>query len=226
MAKMIGILGGMGAFAGLSMCQHLMRIAANNGAVHDSDFPKLLYYNLPCLGMDETGVVDSVKVFSQLRGIIGRMDSFGCHVIVPACNSILKFHAKLQTHYSGTLLNLVECCCLKVNIPGPVGVICSQSSRADRLYEDFLVRLNHVCITTTDDEQKVVNSIIKSAMRGEDDTQNCTQLNNVMENLKHRGACSIILGCTELGLVSKPDTDLPVFDSAKTAMEDAFYFRG
>ena len=44
----------------------------------------------------------------------------------------------------------------------------------------------------------------------------------IMDELHARGAQGIVLGCTELGLVIRPeDTDLPLFDTAILHAEEA-----
>lgn len=223
---MIGILGGMGAFAGLSLCEHLMREAVKKGATKDTDFPKLLYYNLPCQGMDETGIVDSQLVLGQLRGVIGRMESFGCDVIVPACNSVMRFHGKLQGLYSGTLINPVESACCRVERGQPVGVICSQSTKSDQLYEEFLLRKGAMPVPTTAPEQAEVNQVIGDVMAGKSSHTDALVLHSVICNLKARGASTIILGCTELGLANEISSSAPIIDAGFSAVEDALCFNG
>lgn len=226
MKRMVGIVGGLGAFAGLRMLEHAIKTAAAIGAVKDDDFPSILYYNLPIRGMDERGVVDEKAVLNQLRGLVGRMESFGCEVIVMGCNSTHIFWPKLQGWFSGTMLNIVEIGAAKASSHSPVGVICSETTKASGMYGDSLGRLHAGCIETDAGEQKNVTSIILSVIQGKQTRRHSSDLHGIICSLKARGARSVILGCTELGIVSEFGYDIPVIDSGLVAVEAAIKFNG
>jgi len=227
MSKMIGIIGGMGAFAGMRVLDHAIRESAKKGVICDSDFPRILFYNLPVRGMDKTGITDEKLVLSQLRGVIGKMESFGCDVIVIACNTVHCFHSKLQGFFSAYILNIIDAACDRVNSSSPVGVICSETTKKKRLYEFALERRKIASVQTSESDQSKVNEIIHSVICGTNSRHHALELNAVISNLKCAGARQVILGCTELGAVFEVSCcDISVVDSGIIAVEMALEYNG
>lgn len=201
MSKMLGIIGGMGAFAGLDLLNYAFTQAARHGASKDEDFPSVLFYNLPAQGMNERGVSDQKLVKSQLRGAISRMESFGCEIILIACNTVYSFYPDLQGFYSGKLLNMIDVACSALNKENTVGVMCSETSRSCGLYATRLKRQNRSVIECDYDEQTMINHAVDAVISGRCTDLNVRDIRAVVCNLKARGAESVIVGCTELPLV-------------------------
>lgn len=224
MKSPIGILGGMGAFAGLRLVQHAIQKAAENGAKSDSDYPKLLFYNLPIEGMDKYGVTDRKVVFSQLRGAIDHMTAFGCNPIVIACNSVHSFHSRLQGTTNSTLLNIVEIGVSASLEHSPVGIMCSRTSKKDGLYDGIPVGKR---IHTEETDQVAIDHVIENVIEGHTHNGCSASLKSVADNLISKGAKSILLGCTELGCAFDPlYIDIPVFDSGIVAVDTALNWNG
>ena len=65
--KTIGILGGMGPEASLNMYKTIINLCQDKyNCQQDFDFPKIIIYNLPLIGFDETGIRNKILVKSQL----------------------------------------------------------------------------------------------------------------------------------------------------------------
>lgn len=201
MSRMLGIIGGMGAFAGLDLLQYAFQKAAERGATKDDEFPKILFYNLPAKGMDEKGVSDPKLIKSQLQGAIHRMESFGCEIILIACNTVHAFYPQLQERYSGQLLNMIDLACAALDKEQSVGVMCSETSKNFGLFTDKLKRSNREVVECDYEEQHMINHAVDSVIAGRPTDSNTRDIRAVVSNLKARGAQSVIIGCTELPLV-------------------------
>lgn len=217
MKKMLGIIGGMGAYAGLDLLRYAL---SHSNAVRDEDFPNILFHNLPIRGMNECGIVDKKLVKSQLRGCVERMESYGCDTILIACNTVHVFHSELQGVYSGVLLNMVDLACSAVGSEKRIGLMCSRTSISHRLYQDRLERNGKVVIPCERNEQCCVDRTIDCVIRGE--SVDIRNLMTVFDGMKSRGAESVIIGCTELPLALKcVSTPVPTIDAGRVSVDAA-----
>jgi aspartate/glutamate racemase len=132
--KNLGIISGMGAFAGIRLANFLLDQAQDSKIMQDSDFPEFLLYNLPVKGMDETGIVDEGLVKSQLKKAISKMEVWECKQIIIACNSAHVFLDELQTYFDGQIINMIDAACQSATAD-KVGVLCSDSTKKSKLYE-------------------------------------------------------------------------------------------
>lgn len=182
----------MGSYAGLDLLDYALR---HGNPKSDSEFPRVLYYNLPIEGMNETGLKDEKKVFGQLRVAIDGMQHFGCQRAVIACNSAHTFWAKLQGFTPMVILNMVDiganACCGK----GPVGVLCSETSKRSGLYDTYFNRYRTEFIHTNKAEQEEVNDLIGQVICGPFSPGG---LLDVCRALVGRGAKTLLAGCTEV----------------------------
>lgn len=222
MNRPLGIVGGMGSFAGERLLHHALTTAVSRGAIDDDDFPKVIYYNLPVSGLDISGVSDGKQIFNQLRVAISQLESIGCDRIIIACNSVHVLHSKLQGMVAGQIINIVESGCRRAAPLSPVGVVCSETSKRSMLFDSALRRFDAECIHTNEEEQFSINSIIGSVIVNRHGREQFDALRTVAYGLSSRGAHSLLIGCTELSLVRDPALDsMPTFDCGFVAVEEA-----
>jgi aspartate/glutamate racemase len=220
--KLIGIIGGMGAFAGLRLVEHAFNVAIANGARKDSEFPRLVYYNLAARGMDESGMSDAKVVFHQLRIAIGQMQLVGCNPILIACNSVHEIYSKLTEFCGSDLMNIVELGCHAAAELGEVGVLCSSSSRHAKLFDKELGRFGRSPIYIEASVQCKLDRVIARAITRSIGPSDAEAVVDLCSQLKVSGAKCVLFGCTEIGLVV--DTKLiplPVVDCGCVAVEQA-----
>lgn len=224
--KPIGILGGMGAFASLRLAEYAMKRAVSQGASRDSDFPKLLLYNIPVSGLDPSGMCDAKLLFRELRAAASHMETFGCCPIIIACASAHSLYAKLQSCLHVPILNLVELGAAAVT-EAPVAILCSDSARREHLYEGYLSNRRMDFIYPNDASQSLLRSVIEYAMRGDKIPKAKGLLETVVSEVHHLGAKSVLLGCTELGCVCEPESlPLTAIDAGIETMKVALEYHG
>lgn len=217
----LGVIGGLGAAAGVNLVQRLVKTYQKSGAKSDSDFPDFVYHNLPCYGMDEFGICNQQQVFDQLIGSMHMLLNTKCDVIFIACNTVHVFHERLQMLFpSFTIINNISETCRKVADCKKVGVLCSRNSKSMELFEKALAHINVECIQTDEVEQEVIDDCIAHVITGKQTQADYGVVGNVMVLMRKRGAEKIILGCTELPiLVDWEDPD--AVDAGMCGMEKA-----
>lgn len=202
--KKIGIIGGMGASAGLRLLDILIKAYQKNGAVKDNDFPEVFLHNLSSKGMDETGIVDHDLIKKDLVQSVAILNWCGAETIIIACNSVHAHHKYLQSCSDAEILNMVEIAVDIVGAAKKVGVISSASTKASNLYSDALAARGIEVIQTTDAQQKTADGIIAKVISGKSGTAEQLLLAGIADSIRRNGAEQIILGCTELPLVGIP----------------------
>lgn len=222
MKQMLGIIGGMGSFAGLSLANYALRRAVTNGAALDEDFPKMVYYNIPTSGLGISGVTNEKLLFRDLRNAVSHLETIGCKLIVIACASAHVLYGKLQGLAVAKILDLVEIGCEKAAQFGEVGVLCSDSSKHHGLFDIQISRFKAKCLHTTSEEQLKINEAIQAVMLNRQTRNHALDLQSVVCNLHARGAKGILLGCTELPLaVDRGFTSLAMVDAGQAAIDTA-----
>lgn len=206
---MLGILGGMGAFAGQRLVKRAFEMAVEHGAKKDSDFPRLLYYNLPAKGLDPTGVHDSKTFLQEVRAALSRMEMCGCHRLMIACMSAYAIYPKLQDGCSAEILNVPEFVAYDLCNHKKIGVLCSESCRKAGVWDRAFGRKEIECIYPTN--QAVVTAYIESAITDSYPSPVLMALGEVCLELQDKAA-AVLAGCTEL------QSQEPVYNAAEIGL--------
>jgi aspartate racemase len=189
----IGILGGMGALAGVRFLSMVVEECQKRGSKEDSDFPEITFVNLTSRGMNNTGVINADVFLKDLQYGVNILRRSGVYKIVMACNTAYLFLHRLR-HDGTDILDMPKLAVQSLN-GDSFGVICSDTSRLNKLYGE--------AIYCTDDQQVRVDTVIDRVMSGKHCEPDRLMIGAIMNELKQRGAKQIILGCTELPLVMR-----------------------
>lgn len=218
--KTLGIISGMGAFAGMRLAKYLLDQAQDSKIMLDSDFPEFILYNLPVKGMDETGITDEELVKSQLKSALEKIEVWGCQQVVIACNTAHIFLHELQSNFDGHIINMIQCACDEVRVK-KVGILCSDTTKNARLYENALDRKGIQSVSTTDIEQKALNDAVKNAISGRPIRGNLTDAEHIIIRMSRAGADEVIVGCTEIPLILESRTAMNLIDAGQSAINRA-----
>jgi aspartate racemase len=226
--KTIGILGGMGSVASVNLYDQIIKKAQQEyGAKEDHEFPPIILYNLPLVGLGASGISESNTdiVKSQLIDGVGKLEKWGSDFIVIACNTVHKFHKEMQESINIPVVNILDETADEVWHAGyrNVGVVSSNSSNRWGLYKEVLERKGINAISMSEEQGQKVEQVIADVMTGLHLGKDRDVLKSVVVDLEKRGAEGVILGCTELPLVlNQEDVETKIFDStnilAKAAM--------
>jgi aspartate racemase len=218
--KTLGIISGMGAFAGIRLAKYLLDKSQDLKIMEDSDYPEFLLFNLPIKGMDETGIIDEQLVKIQLKKTLKKMDDWGCEQVIIGCNSAHIFFDELQSYFSGELINMIDAACQCVT-EDKVGILCSDTTKKSRMYENCLKSVGVIPVSTTDDEQIALNEAVKAAISGRSILGNLTDVESIIIRMCHAGAEEIIIGCTEIPLILESRTAMKFIDAGQEAVNFA-----
>lgn len=219
--KKIGIVGGMGAIAGVRLVEYLVQKSQRDGAMLDHEFPEFVLHSIPISGMDETGIIDPPEVLQQLNNSLSDLNSIGCTSAIIACNSAHVLFSELNSYSTMNLLNVIQLACADCKADC-VGVLSSASTRTSQMYEQGIAARKRKAIIATDEEQSVLNSAIKAVISNRQTKAHFMAVERVALQMTRRGAEEIIIGCTELPLVIGEDRmALRFIDAGKSAINHA-----
>lgn len=209
----LGIIGGMGAAAGVRMAHDLVVLAQRYGAVNDEDYPDFILHNLPFHGLNFTGVEYPYVVKNQLEYALRLMSTLECQYAIVACNSVHGILPDVAKEFTGTILSLVECAMAETTGPN-TGVICSRTTKSSGLYSACKIQ-------TTDEEQDDLDRAIAIAMAGKQNRNTYAIVEGTIQDMINRGAEQVIVGCTELPMCIRPEFSYPVIDAGLAALRRA-----
>jgi aspartate racemase len=204
--RKLGIIGGIGASAGVNLVARLVLHYQKAGAVKDSDFPEFVYYNLPAYGMDALGICNQDQVFGQLESAMHLLSDAKCNVVFIACNTVHVFHERLQALFPAiTIVNNIAESCHWAQDCSKVGVLASRNSKTLGLFGKALAHLNIECVETDEIEQQALDKSIERVIAGKEGGVDFQLLFNIAHLMTGRGAEKFILGCTELPMLMDCD---------------------
>lgn len=219
--NVIGVLGGIGPNASAYVHQRLIDLAQNEfGCVADIDFPPIVVWSAPIGGMDEKGIVSVDAVRSGLVDGLNLLESHGCDVILIACNTVHILYDELVNSIATPIIHMVRETCATARAQGVsrVGVISSETTRTLGLYEQAVRSFGMQSIPITQDEQTILNTIIGHVMSGRQGIEDQKMLKDIINRLVRNGCETIIVGCTELPLVTRSmQCEVPLIDSVDVA---------
>ena len=124
----------------------------------------------------------------------------GVDFIVIPCNTVHYFYEEMQAAVNIPIISIIEKTVdFAKNFKKPI-ILSSETTNKLKLYENKL-KENYVDFFSVDDQtQHVLNNIIKKVMSGNDCIKEKEIIYKKVQELKQKGADSVILGCTELPL--------------------------
>ncbi|MBE6066151.1 MAG: amino acid racemase [Clostridium lundense] len=201
MSKIVGILGGMGPQA---TCDLFSKIINYTNAKSDQENIHLLIDNnveIPdrtsyILGKGENPITPMVETAVKLRNA-------GAEMIIIPCNTAHYFYNKLTEAVEVPFINMIEevgkyiyesygkC---------KVGLLATTGTYEGKVYETYCKRYNVEIVSPSDEDKNFILDLIYRVKAG-DMNFNIDKIIEVLNEFKHNGVNTIILGCTELPLV-------------------------
>lgn len=213
----IGIIGGMGPSASGYLYNTINSLAISEfGAKENHDFPETILYSVPVPDFISSG--KNMKIASlMLKSTIKKMNNFSLTVMGIACNTAHILLPKLQRVSQTKFISMVdEVCSVVVEKDFKrIGLLGTSSTILSSLYQKVLEANGIKVITPKKNEQKRIDTIIKSILAESTGYEDKEFLMQVSNDMKKAGAEAIILGCTELPLLFPKKYTLPIFNSVE-----------
>ena len=211
--KKIGIIDGMGAFAGARFFQTLLEKISQEKLI----IPEIILnaVSIEDFIADQSKITAAKKIISQRIKFFNQQD---ISMIVMACNTAHIMHPdllKISKCPFPSIINLVveE---VKNKKSKRIGVLASPTTLKTRLYEDKLIIEGLTPVIPDKKFQKLLEKVIRGVLNNnliKIDIENLVNLTK--EFVKNNRIDGIILGCTELPLAFPKSEfeDIKIFDS-------------
>ena len=202
--KIIGLIGGMGPFAGARFCTLLLEKSVSDfGAKNCDEFPEIVLNSVPVPDF----ISDTKKLLeaeAMLVSRIKKLNMFGCTTIAMVCNTGHILFPQLSKVSESKMVSLIDTVRDKVVASKfkKVGLLATKTTIKSNLFQKaFLETGIHV---VNPDNQTV--ELCEKVIRGVIANTNSETLTNKLliktdEFIKKQKLDGVILGCTELTLV-------------------------
>jgi len=217
--KMIGLLGGMSWESSLEYYRIINQLVkARLGGLHSA---RCLLYSVD---FDEIESYQSQGSWDRAGEVLGSaahsLEIAGADCIVICTNTMHKVADVVQSGLEIPLIHIADATAQEIQGAGmhKIGLLGTRFTMQESFYTQRLVEsFGLQVIIPEDQEMREVDRIIYGELvLGEIKEPSRDIYRNVIEKLAGKGAEGIILGCTEIGLLVRPeDSDLPLFDTTQ-----------
>ena len=218
--RIIGVLGGMGPEATLSLFQKIIK---NTEAVRDQDHLRVLIDNNPKIPDRTPAILGSgenpLPMMIETARVLERA---GAAFIVIPCVSAHYFLDGLREGVDIPVISIIEEVVAEVEIKVPdakrIGLMATTGTIRAGLFQNRLREIGvEVLVPSSEDQENLVMSAVygESGIKaGFLSSENKEKILRASRALIGRGAQGIIGGCTEVPLaVQQRDMEVPFFDS-------------
>ena len=214
--KTIGLIGGMSWESTVTYYQLINEAVKEQlGGLHSA---KILLYSVD---FDEIEALQSGgqwdKAGAILAEIAHKLEQAGADCILICTNTMHKVADAVRAAVSVPLLHIAEATADALEAAGisRVALLGTRYTMTEDFYKSKLVARGIDVLIPESEDVDTVNSIIFDELcLGITSEASRQKLLSIIASLQKQGAQGGILGCTEIGLlISRQDTELPVFDT-------------
>lgn len=215
--KTIGIIGGMSAESTAVYYQLInrainSRLGGNHSAdivMHSVDFARIV-------ALQQVG--DWTQAGYFLADSARKLESIGADFLLIATNTMHKVAPAVAAAVQIPLLHLVDATAAAIRAQGlsRVGLLGTAFTMQDGFYAERMAEHGiHTLLPAPEQQADIHRIIFEELCTGRIEAASKNFYLEAIRTLQAQGAEGIILGCTEIGLLIRPeDSPLPVFDSA------------
>ena len=224
--KTIGMIGGMSWESTVLYYQIINETVGKElGGLHSA---KILLYSVD---FDEIEKYQAGGEWEKAGEVLSEaavnLEKAGADYLVICTNTMHKVVPQIQTHIQIPIIHIAEATAdvLKESRIRKVDLLGTKYTMTQDFYKKKLTDAGiEVLIPEQPDIETVNNVIFKELCRGVVSENSKQQYLAIIDKLAAEGAQGVILGCTEIGMmISREDTQLPVFDTTRIHAEKAAY---
>lgn len=203
MSKKLGILGGMGPLATVSLFN---KIVVKTDAKKDQEHIHILIdnnINIPdrtsyLLGEGEDPTEELIKTAI-------RLEKAGADFLIMPCNTAHNFYDTIKKKINIDFLNMIEETVkfVQANYPDnkKIGLLGTDGTLKTKIYDLYFNKENIEVVNPNQDTQKSIMDIIYGVKEGSSEVA-IEKIYSAVEKFKAKGVEVFILGCTELSVVN------------------------
>jgi len=215
--KTIGMIGGMSWESTLDYYRYLnegvkSRLGGSHSArclLYSVDFEEIeRYQHAGQWDLATAVMVDAAK----------RLESGGADFVMICTNTMHKMAHEVQNAIKIPILHIVDAAAGAIKTAGlhKVGLLGTRFTMEGDFYRLRLEALHGLNVIVPDkEEREIIHRVIYDELcLGKVENKSRKQYQQIIANLSSQGAEGIILGCTEIGMLIKPeDSPIPLFDT-------------
>ena len=215
--KTIGLLGGMSWESTLTYYRVINEtVQSGLGGLHSAQILLCSVDFAPIERWQAEGQWDQIA--AVLSDAAGRLETAGADFLVLCSNTAHRVAPEIRAAVSVPLLHIAEVTAEQLKAAGitTAGLLGTRYTMTQPFYTDVLEQAGIQVLLPEGEEIGTVDAVIFDELcAGTVREESGRTLRAIAEKLRRRGAQGVVLGCTELGLLIRPDDmDVPVFDTA------------
>ncbi|NCC67423.1 MAG: aspartate/glutamate racemase family protein [Clostridia bacterium] len=214
--KTIGLIGGMSWESTVTYYQIINRVVQSRlGGFHSA---KILLYSVDFSEIEECQVKgDWDKSTDILATAAKNLETAGADFIVICTNTMHKVAPQIQERIGIPVVHIAEAAAQAINAGqiSRAALLGTKYTMTQAFYKDKLLSAGIDVIIPDEEDMEFVNHVIFDELcLGTVSDKSRQGFLRIIDKLADKGAQAIVLGCTEIGLLIRPeDTRLPVFDT-------------
>ena len=202
--KIIGLIGGMGPFAGARFCTLLLEKSVGDfGAKNCDQFPEIVLDSVPVPDfISDTKRLPEAK--TMLISRVKKLNTFGCTTIAMVCNTGHILFPQLSSISKAPMISLIKAVRDDVVTKrfNKIGLLATKTTIKSGLFQNAFLETG---ITVVNPDNQTIE-LCEKVIRGVIANTNSETLTNKLliktdEFIKKQKLDRVILGCTELPLV-------------------------
>jgi aspartate racemase len=224
MAERIGILGGLTPESTVTYYLHIVH--SYQRRFGDHAFPEIVVYSLSFQRFEdwmEAGEWD--RIAEALLIGLERLAAAGAGFAVMATNTMHLHYDRLVRESPIPLVSIIDVTAKAILARGlrSVGILGTRFTMEKPFYAEALARHGIASLVPEKEDRECVHRVIMEELsRGAITEPSRRRYLSIIDKLAARGAEGIVLGCTEIPLLVRPeDTQVPLFDTAVLHAEAA-----
>lgn len=220
--KTIGIIGGLGPE---TTSKFYLELLYKSFQLNDSQRPPILMWSIPMEYQIEKDFIlgedRSAEYIKYLVEAAQRLEAGGADFIVVPCNSVHIFINEVIQAVSIPVLSIVEETSkfLAKNNISTVGLLATQASINDGLYQNELKENNIDTVLPANEEQKKMGTLINKLVRNEYSEDQKQELIEIINGLANSNVDAVLLACTDLQLLTPKHDSVEIIDTMKILVD-------
>lgn len=215
--KTIGLIGGMSWESSLEYYRIINEeVKAKLGGLHSA---KCILYSVDFEEIERCQAEGDWESSGKLLGDAAvSLEKAGAEMILICTNTMHKVIGYIEEKVSLPILHIADSTAKQIQKSkiSTVGLLGTKYTMEQDFYKTRIETNGIKVLIPTDEDRKVINKVIYEELcLGEIQQSSRDYYKKVIKGLVDDGAEGIILGCTEIGLLVKPeDSEVPLFDTA------------
>ena len=214
--QIVGIIGGMGPEATVDLMRHILRLTP---AREDND-------HIRCVVDNNSKIPSRIKALYENSGIspapamcdsARRLEAYGVDFLIIPCNTAHYYYEEVREAVSIPVLNILDIAVAAAGVRiadlQRVGLLATTATVNTGLYSRRFGDAGVETLVPDAPQQARTLALINAVKAGQTGPEQQAELSLLAQDLADRGAQAVILGCTELGLVSAAHAGVPLVDT-------------